>query len=109
MSDSEFVLYLLGLLVVVAPAVLVAGLGLTSLLDRHLSEEATDTWIRATVAVALLAALGVLGLMLATDNRHVVIDLGNWVEIEHHGAGAAGDHAHYHFDVKFVYDRLSVP
>jgi len=36
--------------------------------------------------------------MLALDRRFVPIQLGNWVDIPH-----------YHFVVKFVFDRLSVP
>jgi NAD(P)H-quinone oxidoreductase subunit 5 len=46
--------------------------------------------------------------MLATGERHVVIDLGNWVSIPH-GAAGGGGHSHYHFAVKFEFDRLSVP
>ena len=37
--------------------------------------------------------------MLVQGTRHVAIDLGDWVVIPHH----------YHFSVKFVFDRLSVP
>jgi NAD(P)H-quinone oxidoreductase subunit 5 len=49
-----------------------------------------------------------LVLMLVHGTRHVVIDLGNWVEIEDHAAGG-GVHPHFHFVIKFVFDRLSVP
>ena len=50
----------------------------------------------------LLAAVGVLALMLAFNvpgRPHVPIHLGDWVVIP----------GHYHFSVKFVFDRLSVP
>ena len=40
-----------------------------------------------------------LASMLVLGMRHVSIDLGAWVEIPRH----------YHFSVKFVFDRLSVP
>jgi NAD(P)H-quinone oxidoreductase subunit 5 len=40
-----------------------------------------------------------LASMLVQGTRHVPIDLGNWVVIPHH----------YHFSIKFVFDRLSVP
>src|SRR5262249_4411079 len=40
----------------------------------------------------------ILGLMLATDRRHVPVGLGDWVAVPH-----------YHFSVKFIFDRLSVP
>src|SRR5262249_45369365 len=109
MPDYDQVLYLLGLLVVAAPAVLLAVLGVSSLLGRKLCEEQTDRWSRATIATGLIAAVGVLGLMLAGGTRHVVVDLGNWVAIEHNGGEPGAGHPHYHFVVKFVFDRLSVP
>jgi NAD(P)H-quinone oxidoreductase subunit 5 len=55
-----------------------------------------------SVVVGLLAALGVLAMMLLQGSRFVAMDLGNWVAIEH-------PHAHFHFEVKFIFDRLSVP
>src|SRR4029453_10228892 len=39
-------------------------------------------------------------------NRHVVLDFGNWVSIDSHGADV--EHS-YHFRLKLVYDRVSVP
>ena len=55
--------------------------------------------VHATIVSGLLAATLVLGLMLTTRTRHVAIDVGDWVAIPHL----------YHFSVKFVFDRLSVP
>jgi len=46
--------------------------------------------------------------MVATGVRHHVVDFGNWVEF-HADDGGAYAHAHYHFAVKFEFDRLSVP
>lgn len=95
---------LLGTLVVLAPAVLVAVLGAASLIDRPLSERATARAVYLATGVGLLAVLGVLALMLAGHTRHVVIGFGDWVHIGH------GDpDSHYHFSVKFVFDRLSLP
>jgi NAD(P)H-quinone oxidoreductase subunit 5 len=51
----------------------------------------------ASVA-GLLAALGILALMLLHGTRHEPIDVGHWVAI-----------LDYHFSVKLVFDRLSVP
>src|SRR5205807_119915 len=50
------------------------------------------------VIVGLLAAVAILATMLATGERHVLLDLGRWVEVPH-----------YQFSVTFVFDRLSVP
>ncbi|HYH69576.1 MAG TPA: proton-conducting transporter membrane subunit [Urbifossiella sp.] len=94
----------LGAAVVALPALLVAVLGVASLAGRPLSERATARAVAATTGLALLAAVAVLVHMLATDSHHVVIGFGEWVHI-----GSHTDAAHYHFAVKFIFDRLSVP
>ncbi len=88
----------LGALVFVAPALLVAVLGVASLLGRPPSEATTAQAVYLATGTGLLAALAVFGLMLATGTRHVVIGFGDWVHLPG-----------YHFSVKFVFDRLSVP
>ncbi len=113
MPDPLPVLHALGTAVVLAPAALVAVVGGASLVGRPLSERAAGRAVFLANAVGFLAAVGVLGLMLVHDTRHVVVQLGNWVHIE--GAdGAANvvshdDVPHYHFAIKFVFDRLSAP
>ncbi len=97
----------LAFLVVAAPALLLGALGVASLLDRRWSEPETSRLIRWAVAVALISALGLVAGMLATGEPRVVLDLGNWVEVHPHGAGA--DHPGYHFQVKLVFDQLSIP
>lgn len=92
-------------LAVAAPAALVAALGLPTVVGRPLGERATDRAARATIAVGLVGVLGVLVLMLATGERRAVLDLGSWVRLPH----AHDPDAHYHFIVKFEFDRLSVP
>lgn len=104
MPDQAAILTLLGTVVVAAPAVLAAVLGVASLLDRPLSERATARAVYAATTVGLAAAVGVFVLMLASDTRHVVVGLGEWVHIGH-----GGPDPHYHFSVKFIFDRLSVP
>jgi NAD(P)H-quinone oxidoreductase subunit 5 len=87
-----------GLVALLAPVALAAVLGLASLADDPLTERETQRLVRWTSAAGLLAALGVLGVMLARGTRHVALAAGEWVGIPH-----------YHFSVKFVFDRLSVP
>src|SRR5262249_14942282 len=88
----------LGLLTVTAPVLLLCALGLPSLLGRPLSERTTDRACRAATLTGLLASLAVLALMLLHGTRREAIELGRWVAIPH-----------YHFAVKLVFDRLSVP
>lgn len=89
-----------GVGVVALPALLLAVLGVTSLLSRPLGEDPTARWTASCVAGGLLAALAVLAAMLATGSRYVPIELGDWVSVPEEG---------FHFHLKFVFDRLSTP
>jgi NADH-quinone oxidoreductase subunit L len=90
----------LGATVVIAPTVLLAVLGLTMLIGRPLSERATALWTEGCVVVGLLAAVAILVLMLMTGSRQVPLEFGDWIHIPQEG---------FHFHLKFVFDRLSVP
>jgi len=88
----------LGAVVVTAPLALFLLLGLLSLLGRPVAERSIVGSVQTAIVVSLLAAAGVLALMLVEGTRHVPIEIGDWVVIEH-----------FHFSIKFVFDRLSVP
>ena len=98
MPDLNILLTFLGSGVLIAPVLLVALLALPSLAGRPLPERAINSLVQITMILGLLAAVGVLALMLLGDNRHAVVDLGNWVHLHD-----------FHFSLKFVFDRLSVP
>lgn len=89
---------LLGLIVLLAPLVLLAVLGAGSLIDRPLTEQAIGRLLRLTTATGLLAALGVVALMIWQGTRYVAVLSLEWIQVPH-----------YEFLVKFVFDRLSVP
>jgi len=97
-SDLVVITTWLGLCVVAAPFVLIFVLGICSFLKWKLAEETINKAIQAAMVSGLTASVAILILMLIDGTRHVVIDLGEWVEIPH-----------YHFSIKFVFDRLSVP
>ncbi|MFN3152497.1 proton-conducting transporter membrane subunit [Bremerella sp.] len=96
----ENVLYALGVTVVVSPAVLLTALGLPLMAGIRLSEVVQSRLTKLSVITGLTAAVAILGVMLASGSRHVPIEFGNWVSIPHE---------HFHFHLKFVFDRLSVP
>lgn len=98
MPDLEALKTWLGVFVVAVPSALFVLLGVSSLLGQRLSERAVLRCVQAAVVSGLLAAVAVLVMMLADGSRHVVVQLGNWVEIPH-----------FHFSISFVFDRLSVP
>jgi NAD(P)H-quinone oxidoreductase subunit 5 len=98
MFDHEMLFRALGLTVVCAPVCMVLILGLSSLVGRPLSERSISRTVQVGVSGGLIAALTILGLMISQETRHVSIQLGNWVHIPH-----------YHFQIEFVFDRLSVP
>jgi NAD(P)H-quinone oxidoreductase subunit 5 len=91
---------LLGTIVTVMPALLVLVLGVSPLLPRPLSERAIARWTEFCVVASLLAALAVLALMVITGTRYVPLELGDWMSLPRE---------HFHFRVKFVFDRLSIP
>lgn len=97
---SESTLSAIGAGVVIAPSLLLAILGLTSLIGRPLSERTIGRLTQVATVAGLLGAVAILALMLALDTRHVPVELGNWVVIPEQ---------HFHFHLKFVFDRLSVP
>jgi NAD(P)H-quinone oxidoreductase subunit 5 len=99
MFTIQHAMTFLGIMVVVAPLVLMCALGLSSLLDRKPSERTTTLILQTGTVTGLPASLAVLLFMLALGTRHVPIDPWNWVIIP----------GLYHFTVKFVFDRLSVP
>ncbi|MGC1273350.1 MAG: proton-conducting transporter membrane subunit [Planctomycetaceae bacterium] len=94
---SKFIT-LLGVVVVGSPVVLLIALGGWSLTGRRFNESVLSRAISATIAVGLLASIAVLAHMLVGDSRHVVIAPGSWVAVPG-----------YHFSLRFVFDRLSVP
>ena len=98
MPDAVEFMKWLGGTAIAAPVLLVVFLGVSSLLDRRLSEQTITKSIQAAIVTGLLASLGVLTLMLTLGTRHVVAYLSEWVST-----------AGFHVAVKFVFDRLSVP
>lgn len=98
MPDIPLIVTTLGLVAVAAPFALLAFLGVTSLLDRKPSERATAIACQGAVLVGLVASAVVFAFMLATGERRVVADLGDWVSVPG-----------YEFTVRLIFDRLSVP
>jgi NAD(P)H-quinone oxidoreductase subunit 5 len=98
MFDHATLITVLGLTVIATPVLLVCLLGLASLVDRRPGEWATATACQVAIVTGLVAAVAVLALMLLHDTRHEAIELGEWVAIPG-----------YHFALKLVFDRLSVP
>ncbi len=98
--NNEMLFTVLGICVVATPAALLLLLGLPSLIGRPWNEYWISRFTQAAVVTGLLSAVAILGMMLLSGVRHVPIELGNWVVIPEH---------HFHFNLKFIFDRLSVP
>lgn len=91
---------ILGICVVVGPAILLAVFALTSLAGWPLTESSLAGGTRTTVITGLLASVCILMLMLTFGRYEVPLEMGNLVVIKDQ---------HFHFHLKFVFDRLSVP
>jgi NAD(P)H-quinone oxidoreductase subunit 5 len=98
MVNMQSVLTILALIVAGAPIALLGILGLSALVGRRLSERTTSGIVQLAIFAGLFAALSILAIMLVNGERHIPIDVGNWVVVPH-----------YHFSLKLVFDRLSVP
>src|SRR4051794_15227900 len=96
----ESIAQVFGLGVVICPVILLALLGLTALVGRPLHEQMISRATQISVVAGLVCAVLVLLLMLASGSRNVQIELGDWVVIHE---------LDFHFHLKFVFDRLSVP
>lgn len=96
--DPERIASLLGFVVIAAPLALTMVLGILSLLGRPPAEATTSGLVCTTIVTGLIASLAILTLMLASGTRHVAVEVGEWVAVPD-----------FHFRLKFVFDRLSVP
>ncbi len=99
MLDHATLVTVLALTVVAAPVLLLCLLGIPSLLGRPLGEATTGRAVEGLIVAGLAAAVGVLALMVLDGTRHESIGLGEWAVIP----------GEYHFSVKLIFDRLSVP
>jgi NADH-quinone oxidoreductase subunit L len=99
MPQYEHLVYLCGSIVVAGPLLLTLILGISSLIDRLLDEETTTRLVFMSTFAGLSASFTMLLIMLITGTRHVTLDLGNWVALP----------GLYHYSIKFLFDRLSVP
>jgi NADH-quinone oxidoreductase subunit L len=105
MFDHATLILVLGLVALAAPVVLMCVLAISSLLDRRLSEPATGRACQVAILTGLVASVAVLVLMLIHGTRHEPVELGEWVVLR----ATSENTPAYHFSVKLVFDRLSVP
>ena len=105
MFELQTITTVLGVMVFATPVVLVIVLGVSSLFDRKLSESSAAVAVYITTVVSLIATFAIFAVMLTTDTRHVVVGPWNWVSI----SGNGEQEESYHFVIKFVFDRLSIP
>lgn len=113
-----------GIIVVVSPLLLTGTLGLCMLLRIPLPESVIARLTATAVVSGLVASLLILVVMLVSDSREVAVSAGDWVRLpdregihqgenpvtpERHSTPGKPAEAHFHFTLKFVFDRLSVP
>ncbi len=91
---------ILGIGTIIAPLVLLALMGLTMLVGWPLSERVTARCTQSAVVAGLGMSVAILALMLFTGRRNVSVEIGNFVLIP-------GEDFHFH--LRFMFDRLSVP
>lgn len=98
--NTEAMMTILGYALVLGPGLLVAILGLSPLLNIPIGERTIARLTQWVVSLCLLASLALVGLMAAAGIQEVSINVGDWVALREQ---------RFHFNVKFLFDRLSVP
>ncbi len=96
--NDQMLLTVFGVAIVVAPALLMAVLGIASLIGHPLSERAIGRTTQSAILIGLFSALACLGVLLSQGMSQYSIELGQWVAIQD-----------YHFSVVFILDMLSLP
>ncbi|MCH5376045.1 MAG: oxidoreductase [Planctomycetes bacterium] len=97
--DVITLLSILGVLLITSPAMLLAVLGIASLLGRPLPETVISSITFWAINLALGLAVTILIVMASAGVWHVAVDLGDWVSIPQE---------HFHFHLKLVLDTLSM-
>ncbi len=87
-------------LAVFAPSLLAGTIGLCSLLNVSLREQVIGRLSLLTNLLGLVGIFGVAGMMIAAGRTETILEFGHWVILPEE---------HFHFHLKFVFDRLSVP
>lgn len=98
MAASEWFAHLLGLSVVAAPVALLGVFGFFSLIDRQLSERATNRLVILATSTGLLSALALLAVLAHGGVWHFILELQSWLRIDG-----------YHFSLALLFDSLSLP
>ncbi len=99
LNDSEL-FFILGTLVVGAPILLLITLGLSTILGKPLREHIIARATYLSIIIGITPCILILILMILKDLRFVPIELGNLAYVP----GTT-----FHFNLKFIFDRLSVP
>ena len=99
MPDQDLLLKMLGLVVVASPLLLTLIFGVASLLDWKVPEARMARLVSLAIVSGLIASVAVLACMVVQGTRHITLGPWDWILIPDQ----------YHFSIKFVFDRLSVP
>ncbi len=100
MIDLDSALQGLGLVVVLAPALLLAVLGISSLVGLVLHEQVVGRLTQVAVLIGAASALAILALMVIYDRPYVAVEVGDWVAIPDQN---------FHFHLKFDFNWLTLP
>jgi NADH-quinone oxidoreductase subunit L len=100
MLNIELWMPTIGIIAVIAPVLLLVVVASQALFRETISEGFISRMTQVSVTAGLISVVMILALMLYTGSRAVTIELGDVVATPNH---------QFHFHLKFVFDRLSVP
>lgn len=94
------IMIICGMLIVASPAVLLVTIGLSLLAGHPMSERGVARLTQMMVSAGTLGAVCMLATLLATGQVRFTLELGRWFDLPIE---------HFHFTIKFLFDRLSIP
>jgi NAD(P)H-quinone oxidoreductase subunit 5 len=98
--STDVLFSVLGKGTIVAPIALLCLIGVTMLVGWPLGERTTARCTQVAVVAGLLMSIAILGLMLITGRRNISVEVGDFIVLPAE---------HFHFHLRFMFDRLSVP
>lgn len=100
MEHVESFFFVAGAITVLCPLLLLAFIGILPLIGIRLDERTIAYGTQTSVSIGWIASMAILVVMWNFSIFKVPIKIGNWVEIPQED---------FHLEIKFIFDRLSVP
>lgn len=98
--NMNFYIYLFCYLIIVAPLLAILATAIIAVFKLPIKESAINRIAQAAILSGLVGSLGIVFLMIVSQQQSIVVELGDWVALPEQD---------FHFTFEFLLDRLSLP